>query len=317
MSPRLALFAGLIALILAGCIKPSTPVDPVALTVSDPTSGEILFRIRERDLAAALERARLESDRDAPPLSPRAARALMERLIEEQLIERAVRQEGIRASTTAVARELHFLDVDEEARKAMARVYRSRQDLARSIAARLAFAELLALKLAQTSSPAEEIARSAPLPDGPKRVHASQIVVRTRAEARALKKKLNMGGVPFADLARAYSIAPEAEQGGDLGWFEQGAMPTVFETCFSLSPGEPSEIVASTYGYHIFVVHAHEGSGKASAEQARARALRHRRVQQRADAERAYLESLRSSVRIALQPEVLRRLGIALATEDI
>ncbi len=67
-----------------------------------------------------------------------------------------------------------------------------------------------------------------------------------------LKAKKNRN---FGDLARVYSKAPSAADGGDLGLFERGDLPEEFEKAvFKLSPGSVSKVVRTQYGYHIFLV---------------------------------------------------------------
>ena len=67
-----------------------------------------------------------------------------------------------------------------------------------------------------------------------------------------LKAKANKN---FGNLARVYSRAPSAAEGGDLGLFERGDLPEEFEKAvFKLSPGSVSKVVRTQYGYHIFLV---------------------------------------------------------------
>jgi parvulin-like peptidyl-prolyl isomerase len=59
----------------------------------------------------------------------------------------------------------------------------------------------------------------------------------------------------FGELARLYSKAASAEDGGELGTFQRGDLPQEFEkVVFSLAPGTVSRIVRTKYGYHIFQV---------------------------------------------------------------
>lgn len=82
-----------------------------------------------------------------------------------------------------------------------------------------------------------------------------------RDEAQALariievQQKLGAGG-DFAKLAQEYSDDPgSAADGGDLGWFSKGYMVPEFENAaFALEPGKISDLVKTTYGYHLIKV---------------------------------------------------------------
>jgi len=81
-----------------------------------------------------------------------------------------------------------------------------------------------------------------------------QIVTRSREEARDLLKRLH-NGEGMAELAREYSVAPEAENGGEVGWVAQGNLDESMEkVLFSMPKGEVSAVIKSPYGYHIFEV---------------------------------------------------------------
>jgi len=78
-----------------------------------------------------------------------------------------------------------------------------------------------------------------------------------RAQARALAEEvlgMARSGEDFAVLARRFSDDPGSrEQGGDLGWYRQGAgLVRAFENVlFAMRAGTISDIVETSFGYHI------------------------------------------------------------------
>ena len=86
----------------------------------------------------------------------------------------------------------------------------------------------------------------------PERVRVSQIMVTDDASAYEIKKKLTSGD-DFAMLAKEFSQSPDAANGGDLGHFSKGQLPPEFESAvFALKEGQASDVVKSSYGFHIF-----------------------------------------------------------------
>ena len=85
------------------------------------------------------------------------------------------------------------------------------------------------------------------VPDGasPEEVAAS------RDRARELVEELR-NGLDFAEAALAHSDGQQALQGGDLGWRRASEVPTLFaEIVPDLSPGEISEPIRSSSGFHV------------------------------------------------------------------
>lgn len=95
----------------------------------------------------------------------------------------------------------------------------------------------------------------------PEQVRVRQIVVVTEEEARNVEELLRAGN-DFAALAREKSTAPEAERGGDLGYFAMGEMPAEFNVVFGLPKGGISGVVKSPYGFHIFKLEDKRRAGK-------------------------------------------------------
>ncbi len=86
----------------------------------------------------------------------------------------------------------------------------------------------------------------------PVEVRASHILLKTRAEAESVMKKLKAGS-KFEDLAKSSSIDVGSQpRGGDLGFFHKGVMVPEFEdAALKLQKGEISDIVETRFGFHI------------------------------------------------------------------
>lgn len=89
--------------------------------------------------------------------------------------------------------------------------------------------------------------------------HARHILVATEDEAKAAKAKIE-GGEDFAAVAAEVSTdTGTAQDGGDLGWFPQGAMITEFDkAAFSQEIGKISDPIQTQYGWHLVEVLARE-----------------------------------------------------------
>ncbi len=76
---------------------------------------------------------------------------------------------------------------------------------------------------------------------------------KAKTKAEGIIKQLD-DGASFASLANKYSIDEvSAKEGGDLNFFNKGAMDEIFEkAAYALKKGEYTKIpVLTTYGYHI------------------------------------------------------------------
>ncbi len=88
----------------------------------------------------------------------------------------------------------------------------------------------------------------------PRMIQLRQIVTRSREEAEEMLHRLSDGD-KMAELAKRYSITPDAEKGGVMGWITEGELEENIEKeVFVLPVGEKSPIISSPYGYHIFEV---------------------------------------------------------------
>ena len=95
------------------------------------------------------------------------------------------------------------------------------------------------------------------VPEGasPERIRAA----RERAEKAVAEAR---SGESFARVAASYSDAPDALQGGALGWRTHERMPELFaEAVTKMKPGEVSEPLRSPAGFHVVQLVARRGAG--------------------------------------------------------
>ncbi|MGA7478606.1 MAG: peptidylprolyl isomerase [Azonexus sp.] len=80
-------------------------------------------------------------------------------------------------------------------------------------------------------------------------------------------------GTSFAELAASFSDAPDALQGGDLGWRPMDRLPQLYaETAARMRPGDVSDLLRSSAGFHILkLVAKRGGGGPVSVQQTHAR----------------------------------------------
>lgn len=85
-----------------------------------------------------------------------------------------------------------------------------------------------------------------------------------RAKVESIHKRL-LAGEDFATLARQFSEDPTRETGGEIGWVSKGRLLSELEPAvFALAPGKPSDVLVSSYGFHIFLVEERKPAGTSS-----------------------------------------------------
>ena len=92
-----------------------------------------------------------------------------------------------------------------------------------------------------------------------------------KARAESLLARLR-GGADFAAVAAANSDGRTALEGGDLGWFEMGAVPSlVADLAYTMDKGEISAVLESPSGFNLIKLTDIEGGAPDTVSQTHAR----------------------------------------------
>ncbi|RPJ47474.1 MAG: molecular chaperone SurA [Betaproteobacteria bacterium] len=269
--------------------RPIVTVDRIVAVVNTEV-------ITERELAARVDFAFRQLRQQGTPPPPREVieRQLIERLINDRVQLQFARDIGLRVD-------------DAELDKAMARIAEQnkitltqlraalqqdgvpfekfREDIRSEITLSRLREREVAQKIVITESEIDNFIQSQQGQSGRNdELNISHILVavpenaspeqlqtrRTRAEQALAQLK---GGADFRQVAAAFSDAPEALQGGLIGWRESSRLPGLFlEALQPLRAGELSDLLRSPNGFHILKLNERRGgSAPIMVQQTRAR----------------------------------------------
>ena len=172
----------------------------------------------------------------------------------------------------------------------------------------------LAPKVAVTAAQVDEFYKNNPNQfQQPERVRASHILIgfppnaddaakqKVRAQAADVLKQVK-AGKDFAALAKQYSSDPgSAQQGGDLGFFQQGQMVPPFDkAAFSMKPGETSDLVETEFGVHIIRVADRQAGRAVPLDEVRPQVLQYLEGQSRQAETQKFVEGLKAKGKIEI-----------------
>ncbi len=136
------------------------------------------------------------------------------------------------------------------------------------------------------------------------RVRVSQIVVRDMATAQSALRRVKEGE-DFAKVAADVSISPEASRGGDLGFVTRLVMPEPLDnTIFQMPVDEISDIVQSSYGFHIFKIMEIQNARDRNLADVREAVMSDVRMQKEEAAYVAWLEDLKKKAVIKKEENI-------------
>jgi peptidyl-prolyl cis-trans isomerase C len=133
-----------------------------------------------------------------------------------------------------------------------------------------------------------------------------QVVTNDLQEAKNILKRIQQGE-NFAALAREYSIAPEAGNGGLVGWVTKGELEKTMDTAlFSLKPGHVSPVIHSPYGYHLFQVLESRSAGIQPLPEVTRQIEEELARQRRLAFLEGWLKDLRKQFKVQVNPNILQ-----------
>jgi peptidyl-prolyl cis-trans isomerase SurA len=249
---------------LAGIV----PLDRVIAIVNDEALTQYDVNEQKRVVLG-----QMKTQNVTPPAADVLEKQVLERLITERVLLQYAKETGIRVDDTQVERTLARIAEDNKLsaadfRQAVEREgipynkYRSdiRNEITiqrlrdREVEGRVNVSDaevdhLLATLDAQSGGQIEyRLAHVLVLV--PEQASPDQIDARQRRAQTALQQIKS--GADFGQVAASFSDAPDALQGGNLGWRAPARLPTVFaEPVRSMKPGDVSGVLRSASGFHI------------------------------------------------------------------
>ena len=313
--------------------RPATPpraqaIDRVVAVVNDEAITQY-----ELDDAKRVVLQQLKQQKVAQPPADVLERQVLERLITKRALLQYAKDNGIKVDDLTVERTVQRIAEDnrmtiDDLRKALARddipYAKYREDIRdeivlqrireREVENRITVSDgevdlYLAAMKAQAGGETEyRLAHI--LVVVPEQASTDQIEARRRRAEEALKS-IKTGG-EFGQVAATFSDAPDALQGGNLGWRQGARLPTIFvETVRKMKVGDVSPVLRSPAGFHIVkLLDKRSRDEPAVVDQTHARHIlvRVSEITSEADA-RAKIERLRDRIEAGAKFEEMAKLN--------
>ena len=227
--------------------------------------------ITQADVAAFVAALQNEPGHDPAPAAndPDMQRAVLQRLIDQQLILQEAKRSGVTVETDDVLERYtafrNRFPSDELFHQSLVESGLSEEQLKNRVRDQLMTQRVIDAKVRSTIvvSPQEvskELGTHPELAKSGDRMRVSHLLIRvnehrSEAQARTLIEEVHRqlaGGADFAALARRYSEDQHREDCGAMGWVAPGElMPELDAALGALPVGQLSETVQSRLGFHL------------------------------------------------------------------
>jgi peptidyl-prolyl cis-trans isomerase SurA len=276
----LAILSLACALAGAGGVSAQERAELVDRVVAVVNSDVITKLELERELAIATQTLR----RQGTPLPAQEVleKQILERLVTKSLLGQQARQSGIRVSESDIDAAVERIAAENKMAVPALRAAiekdgiaydRFREDLRgemlfarlrdREVDSRVTVtdAEIQSFVRAQEAQPekVDEYNLAHIMIQLPERASPDELRLRRGRADEALQQI--RAGTDFRQVAASYSDAPDALQGGEMGWRAPGRLPSLFlEALNKLKMGEVSDILRSPAGFHILKLNDKRGN---------------------------------------------------------
>lgn len=243
-------------------------LDRVVAVVNDEAITQHELNEQRRGVLVQMREAKM-----TPPAPDVLERQVLERMITERALMQFARETGIRVDDTTVERAIARVAQDNKLTADQFRAALQREGIAYAKYREDIRRELLLQRLRErdadarvnvTDAEVDQFLQTAAargsgdteyqlahvLVGVPDQASPEQLGERRRRADEALAQI--KGGAEFAQVAAAMSDAPDALQGGNLGWRTAARLPSVFaEVVRGMKPGEVSGVLRSPAGFHV------------------------------------------------------------------
>ena len=317
------------AVVAAGFLPArAAPPEPSPTTVLATVNGEA---ITVGDVNARFEQVVGPEARNMPAekvsqLRERLRLRILESLVTERILDRAVDQEKIAVTDEDMATYLEKVKENlPEGMTLESYLERSGESLdgfKALIQKQLRLKKLFDKPLAQVTRPTAEEVKAyydehPKAFERPESIQARHVLLQVardadekaraakKSEAEALQARLaEKGGENFAKIAGASSDCPSKKRGGDLGWFSRGDMAKAFEdAAFALEKGAISPVVETPYGYHVIQVTDRRPAGQVSLDEVKERISNYLYEMRQDEAAADYVKTLKDKAEVVYKSE--------------
>ncbi|HEY3461331.1 MAG TPA: peptidylprolyl isomerase [Casimicrobiaceae bacterium] len=217
--------------------------------------------------------SQLKASKITPPPNDVLDKQVLERLIVQRAVLQYAKETGIRVDDTTVERTILRIAEEnklaaDEFRKVLERegipYANYREDIRKQILIQRVRDREVDSKVSVSDAEVDNyLATLASQAGGEDEYQLSHIYIAVPEEAssdavEASRRRAEQAlaeiksGKDFAQVAAAYSAAPDAPSGGDLGWRTRARLPSVFaDLVQKMKPGEVSNVLRSGSGFHI------------------------------------------------------------------